>query len=172
MLENTRNIHAKPDSNHVPSMLLDVERGQPIEVEVILGEVVRMAKERNVDIPVSIADADNVPIDQCSDLGRPARRDSVCSPPCCAESNSAQDRNWRVLEGGDEDYVCGPFPLLFSVARCPNNCASSDHRPLYRYRLYGVSGFIKDLARINRYITSRHSRDVPLISIPNLCPAL
>jgi hypothetical protein len=63
VLENTRNIHAKTDSTHVPSMLLDVERGQPIEVEVILGEVVRMAKERDVDIPVSIAIADNVPID-------------------------------------------------------------------------------------------------------------
>jgi len=33
-------------------MLLDAENGQPIEVEVILGEVVRMAKEQNVDIPV------------------------------------------------------------------------------------------------------------------------
>jgi len=33
-------------------MLLDAEKGQPIEVEVILGEVVRMAKEQNVDIPV------------------------------------------------------------------------------------------------------------------------
>jgi len=33
-------------------MLLDVERGQPIEVEVIFGEVVRMAREREVDIPV------------------------------------------------------------------------------------------------------------------------
>jgi ketopantoate reductase len=35
-------------------MLLDAEKGQPIEVEVILGEVVRMAKERQVDMPVSI----------------------------------------------------------------------------------------------------------------------
>ena len=63
VLENTRNIHAKVGSTHIPSMSLDVERGQPIEVEVILGEVVRMAKERDVDIPVSIAVADNVPID-------------------------------------------------------------------------------------------------------------
>ncbi|KIM41423.1 hypothetical protein M413DRAFT_27779 [Hebeloma cylindrosporum] len=51
VLENTRQIHAKADSTHVPSMLLDAERGRPIEVEVILGEVVRMAKERGVDIP-------------------------------------------------------------------------------------------------------------------------
>jgi 2-dehydropantoate 2-reductase len=34
-------------------MLLDAECGHPIEVEVIFGEVVRMAKQRNVDIPVS-----------------------------------------------------------------------------------------------------------------------
>ena len=34
-------------------MLVDAERGQPIEVEVILGEVVRMAKQLNVDIPVA-----------------------------------------------------------------------------------------------------------------------
>jgi len=51
VLENTWKLHAKADSTHVPSMLLDAERGKPIEVEVILGEVVRMAKERNVDIP-------------------------------------------------------------------------------------------------------------------------
>jgi len=33
-------------------MFLDAQKGQPIEVEVILGEVVRMAKERNVNVPV------------------------------------------------------------------------------------------------------------------------
>lgn len=54
-------IHAKADSNHVPSMLLDTEKGPPIEVEAILGEVVRMAKEQKVDTPVSIAIPDNVP---------------------------------------------------------------------------------------------------------------
>lgn len=54
-ISRTVDMHVKPDSTHKPSMLLDSERGQPIEVEVIVGEVVRMAKERNVDIPVSIA---------------------------------------------------------------------------------------------------------------------
>jgi ketopantoate reductase len=34
-------------------MLLDAEKGQPIEVEVIFGEVVRMARERRIDVPVS-----------------------------------------------------------------------------------------------------------------------
>ncbi|KAF8153049.1 6-phosphogluconate dehydrogenase [Crassisporium funariophilum] len=51
VIQNTRAIHEKADSTHVPSMLLDAEKGQPIEVEVILGEVVRMAKDLNVDIP-------------------------------------------------------------------------------------------------------------------------
>jgi 2-dehydropantoate 2-reductase len=34
-------------------MLLDAQNGLPIEVEVIVGEVVRMAKEMGVDMPVS-----------------------------------------------------------------------------------------------------------------------
>ncbi|KAF8960910.1 ketopantoate reductase PanE/ApbA C terminal-domain-containing protein [Flammula alnicola] len=51
VLEGTRAIHAEADSTHAPSMLLDAQKGQPIEVEVILGEVVRMAKAHNVDIP-------------------------------------------------------------------------------------------------------------------------
>lgn len=54
MVEDARNIYAKADSTHVPSMLLDAQKGQPIEVEVILGEVVRMAKERQAEMPVSI----------------------------------------------------------------------------------------------------------------------
>ncbi|CAA7266205.1 unnamed protein product [Cyclocybe aegerita] len=51
VLESTRALHTKPNSNHVPSMLLDARKGQPIEVEVILGEVVRMARERNLELP-------------------------------------------------------------------------------------------------------------------------
>ena len=34
-------------------MLVDAGRDRPIEVEVIIGEVVRMAKEFNIDIPVA-----------------------------------------------------------------------------------------------------------------------
>jgi 2-dehydropantoate 2-reductase len=52
-LNFTAALHADPTSVHRPSMLLDAERGRPIEVEVILGEVVRMAKENGVSIPVS-----------------------------------------------------------------------------------------------------------------------
>ncbi|KAF5392720.1 hypothetical protein D9757_000842 [Collybiopsis confluens] len=49
----TSALHVLPESVHVPSMLLDVRKGQPIEVEVIFGEVVRMAKARGVPVPVS-----------------------------------------------------------------------------------------------------------------------
>jgi 2-dehydropantoate 2-reductase len=45
--------------NHVSSMLLDLRQGKPIEVEVMVGEVVRMAKAHNVPVPVSVpSDAD------------------------------------------------------------------------------------------------------------------
>jgi len=50
-LRSTEKNYSKPHINHNPSTLLDVEKGVPIEVEVIWGEVVRMAKERNVDVP-------------------------------------------------------------------------------------------------------------------------
>ncbi|KAH9474632.1 hypothetical protein JR316_0013096 [Psilocybe cubensis] len=51
VMDVTGPVHARPDSNHAPSMMLDAEKGLPIEVEVIFGEVVRMAKERNVQMP-------------------------------------------------------------------------------------------------------------------------
>ena len=53
ILKDTRALHDGPTSFHTPSMLLDAEKGQPIEVEVVLGEVVRMAKKKGVSVPVS-----------------------------------------------------------------------------------------------------------------------
>jgi len=50
-LKTIRAMYEKPETNHKPSMLLDAEQGNPIEVEVILGEVVRMGKELNVPLP-------------------------------------------------------------------------------------------------------------------------
>jgi ketopantoate reductase len=38
---------------HTPSMMLDAQKCKPFEVEVIVAEVVRMAKSVGVDIPVS-----------------------------------------------------------------------------------------------------------------------
>lgn len=53
-MNDTAALHVVPASFHTPSMLLDVKRGKPIEVEVIVGEVVRMAKEKGVPVPVSV----------------------------------------------------------------------------------------------------------------------
>ncbi|TDL20514.1 6-phosphogluconate dehydrogenase C-terminal domain-like protein [Rickenella mellea] len=50
-IEPTRRIHARADSTHKASMLLDLENGRPLEVEVIVGEVVRNARRLGVDIP-------------------------------------------------------------------------------------------------------------------------
>ncbi|KAJ3757508.1 ketopantoate reductase PanE/ApbA C terminal-domain-containing protein [Lentinula raphanica] len=46
-----KRMHEDPQNTHVPSMLLDARKGQPIEVEVILGSLVRMAREREVPVP-------------------------------------------------------------------------------------------------------------------------
>jgi len=51
-INTTAKLHSTPESKHRPSMLVDLEKGRAIEVEVIFGEVVRMAREHNVDIPV------------------------------------------------------------------------------------------------------------------------
>jgi 2-dehydropantoate 2-reductase len=51
-IENTAKLHKAPDSTHRPSMLLDLELGRPLEVEVVVGELVRKAKELRVDVPV------------------------------------------------------------------------------------------------------------------------
>ncbi|KAI5117609.1 hypothetical protein M0805_006722 [Coniferiporia weirii] len=50
-IKSTGDIHRKPDSNHKASMLLDYENGRPMEIEVIVGEVVKKARDLNVDIP-------------------------------------------------------------------------------------------------------------------------
>lgn len=54
IIENTRGPHADPKNTHKPSMLLDAENDFPIEVEVIVGELVRMAQARNIEMPVSV----------------------------------------------------------------------------------------------------------------------
>ena len=52
-LEITARLHRRPDSEHVPSMLLDLREGRPVEVECVVGEVVRMAGRVGVGVPVS-----------------------------------------------------------------------------------------------------------------------
>lgn len=39
-------------SNHKWSMFVDIEQGRPFEVEVIVGSVVKIAREHNVDTPL------------------------------------------------------------------------------------------------------------------------
>ncbi|KAK7053047.1 hypothetical protein VNI00_004368 [Paramarasmius palmivorus] len=51
-LERARENHIDPKNNHAPSMLLDMRSGKPMEVEVIVGEVVRLARRVGADIPV------------------------------------------------------------------------------------------------------------------------
>lgn len=50
-LTNTASLHARPDANHRASTLVDVENGRPTEVEVIVGELVRMGRAKGVSMP-------------------------------------------------------------------------------------------------------------------------
>ncbi|KAI5826585.1 6-phosphogluconate dehydrogenase C-terminal domain-like protein [Schizophyllum commune Tattone D] len=50
-LEMTRKGQSTPQAAHRPSTMVDIEHGDPIEVEVIWGEVIRLAKERGVPMP-------------------------------------------------------------------------------------------------------------------------
>lgn len=52
ILQTVIKSSTRPDSSFKYSMLLDMERGLPLEVEVIFGEVVRLAREHQVNIPV------------------------------------------------------------------------------------------------------------------------
>lgn len=51
-MDTTRAQYENPSNTHTPSMLLDAQKSLPIEVEVIFGEVVRLAREFNVPVPV------------------------------------------------------------------------------------------------------------------------
>ncbi|KZT22266.1 6-phosphogluconate dehydrogenase C-terminal domain-like protein [Neolentinus lepideus HHB14362 ss-1] len=50
-IANTKRLHVVPENKHRASMLLDIENGRPIEVEAIVGEVVRMAHQKGIDVP-------------------------------------------------------------------------------------------------------------------------
>ncbi|KAI9069939.1 6-phosphogluconate dehydrogenase C-terminal domain-like protein [Trametes sanguinea] len=50
-LVNTARLHARADSVHVPSMLVDARAGRPMEVEHVVGEVVRMGRRAGVGVP-------------------------------------------------------------------------------------------------------------------------
>ncbi|CAE6529931.1 unnamed protein product [Rhizoctonia solani] len=52
-IEDTGGLHrpGKP-STHKPSMLVDMETRRPLEIEVIIGEVVRLGKEHGVNVSI------------------------------------------------------------------------------------------------------------------------
>ncbi|PCH37514.1 hypothetical protein WOLCODRAFT_140904 [Wolfiporia cocos MD-104 SS10] len=50
-ITNTSRIHERPEAKHRASTLVDVENGRPTEVEVILGELVRMGRKHGVPMP-------------------------------------------------------------------------------------------------------------------------
>ena len=50
-IESTAQIH-KSNITHRPSMLHDLEHSRPMEVEVVVGDLVRNAREHKVDAPV------------------------------------------------------------------------------------------------------------------------
>ena len=52
-LERTRKWHQDPDETFRPSILIDVENARPMELEVVLGQVVKAAREHHVHVPVS-----------------------------------------------------------------------------------------------------------------------
>ena len=86
-IENTKKIQSAPDMKHIPSMLLDAQKGLPIEVEVIVGEVVRMARERGISVPVRVHG--NVTLRVYRLTCFPARRASVRPPAGEAEPDTA-----------------------------------------------------------------------------------
>ncbi|KAF8635597.1 hypothetical protein AX15_000240 [Amanita polypyramis BW_CC] len=51
MLNSVINAYVAANSVHKPSMMVDMEKGSPMEVEAILGEVVSLAKKYGIDIP-------------------------------------------------------------------------------------------------------------------------
>ena len=51
-IESSRSYHIRKETKHKASMLVDLENGRPLELEVIIGEVVRKARELNVETPV------------------------------------------------------------------------------------------------------------------------
>jgi 2-dehydropantoate 2-reductase len=50
-LERTRKLHQNPDETFKPSMLIDLEKGRPMELEVVVGYVIEKEKELKVDVP-------------------------------------------------------------------------------------------------------------------------
>ncbi|KAL0573584.1 hypothetical protein V5O48_008380, partial [Marasmius crinis-equi] len=60
-IELARGLYSDPRNTFVASMHLDAQKGNPIEVEVIIGEVVRLAERVGVQVPSHLeADGDDL----------------------------------------------------------------------------------------------------------------
>ena len=78
-LRNTSRLHCVPESTHKPSMLVDVEMGRPMELDVVVGEVVRLGRKMGVAMPVSCSLPVRVPFREINMQCRELRRYMRCS---------------------------------------------------------------------------------------------
>ena len=53
LLKSTSEHNGQTESNHKASMLLDIEQGRPMELDVVVGEVVRLGRKNGIAMPVS-----------------------------------------------------------------------------------------------------------------------
>jgi len=123
VMENARKLHIVPESFHKPSMLLDAEKGQPIEVEVIFGEVVRMAQERGVEMPVS---GEYLPFDfviYC------AISEWKCFTPSCSSFRTRFWRSWKPRSSSRSS-------LRYSLNTASISLPQWDHGSLLDHQIY------------------------------------
>ena len=85
-----RSQYMDPLNTHTPSMLLDVQKGLPIEVEVIFGEVVRIARELDVPVPVSLESISLVSWNSLHYFHL-ANRNAIWFVVSCAKPDSAEN---------------------------------------------------------------------------------
>ena len=70
MMEAIGQLFAQPGSIYSPSILRDLEQGRPTEAEDTIGELVRRADRRGLDVPLLRAALCNL---QVHDIRRTAR---------------------------------------------------------------------------------------------------
>lgn len=94
VLQSATDISASANNTHKYSMHVDAENDRPIEVEVIFGEVVRMAKERNIEIPVKRIHL-SVFCWSLNTCDFKAHRNAVCNASCCTKSDPPENERFK-----------------------------------------------------------------------------
>lgn len=128
-IEGTATLNKRADSRHKPSMLLDLEREQPLELDVILGEVIHRAKELKVDIPVwfflsSLSFSEGPLTLNCLLFCNiSADRDIACAADCdpgsdYREGTRRSGRGWRGSVVGAVHFVCFVFRVNGTHGHC------------------------------------------------------